>query len=94
LGAFSERVRELALRWAGWARAPGLATRADGPAGAALGGCATGLWFERRSSVKCESVAARVPRVSAAMASIVAKPIMTVRIPRRAIKRLDLLAAL
>src|SRR3954454_4707028 len=63
----------------------------DGRAGAAVGGTASSLWFERRRSGKGESVVARVSRMSAAIVVIAAKADMTVRIPCRGIKGLDLL---
>ena len=80
-GAFSERVRELALRWGGWARAPGLATRADGPAGAALGGCAEREThaapsrresYERESSVR-QAIAARLLPQSARRLGVITR---------------------
>src|SRR3954462_11446998 len=65
----------------------------DGRAGAAVGGTASSLWFKRRRSGKGESVVARVSRMSAAIVVIVARADMTVRIPCRGIKDLDLLPA-
>ena len=67
----------------------GAAARTDGRAGAAVDGGASRLWFERRRSGK--SVVARVSRTSAAIVVIVATAEMTVRIPCRGIKGLDLL---
>ena len=100
-GALSERVRDLALPWIDCscartrllgARGPGAAARIDGRDRGSLGGGATRLGFERRRSVNWESIPARVSRISAAMAVIVTSPDITVSIPRRAIKRLVLLA--
>ncbi len=69
----------------------GAAAWTDRRAGAAVGGAASSLWFERRRSGKSESVVARVSRMSAAIVVIIARADMTVRIPRRGIKGLDLL---
>ena len=75
------------------ARAPAATARTDEPDSTALGGGATRLGCERRSSVDCESIAARVSRIPAAMAAIVANPDIRVSIPR-GIKGSDLLATL